>query len=332
MNRDAFVLAAGFGTRLQPLTHHRPKALVPVCGVPMLAYALAACGRAGLRRVLVNAHHLPEQLLPWRGEHEGVEVDVVVEAPEILGTGGGLKAVVDRLAPRVVVVNADVLTDVDLGALREAVPPGGAALALRPHPEDAERYGIVATDATQVVVRLREIASASPVGEIALDTHFTGNHALDRDALALVPDGFSCIVRTAYKALVPRRKVIGLRHEGLWLDVGDPAAYLLANLTVLTTDHPLPLDPFARAACARGPRGQVGTPPAATIAGCVWIGRDARVDGSSLRDTVIGERATVPAGTTLTRCVVWDGVTVPAGVWSDTIFHDGGAVAVGSTG
>ncbi|MBW2255743.1 MAG: NTP transferase domain-containing protein [Deltaproteobacteria bacterium] len=69
---DAFILAAGFGTRLRPLTHHRPKPLLPVCGVPMLAYTLALCHRHGLRDVVVNAHHLADQLRPWEGLHEGV--------------------------------------------------------------------------------------------------------------------------------------------------------------------------------------------------------------------------------------------------------------------
>lgn len=329
MKHDAFVLAAGFGTRLQPLTLSRPKPLVPVCGVPMLSYALAGCARAGLTRVLVNAHHLADQLLPWQGAHEGVEVEVVVELPDILGTGGGLKAVADRLAERVVVVNADVLTDVDLQQLRDAVPDGGAALALRAHPDDAARYGVVAADATGTIVRLREIASAEPVGPVATDTHFTGNHALHRDVLDLVPPGFSCIVRTAYKALVPHRKLRGLRHAGLWLDVGDPAAYLHANLTVLRTHHHLPLDPFPRAAYARGAAAAVGETTEADVTGAVWIGHGAEVSGARLHDSVVGAGARLPAGCALSRCVVWDGVTVPAGRWSDTIFYDGGTLPVG---
>ena len=64
---QAFVLAAGFGTRLRPLTTLKPKPLVPVCGVPMLSYALALCARHGLSPVVVNAHHLADQLRPWAG-------------------------------------------------------------------------------------------------------------------------------------------------------------------------------------------------------------------------------------------------------------------------
>ena len=90
MNADAFVLAAGFGTRLRPLTEVVPKPLVPVCGVPLLSWSLALCAHHGMRRVIVNGHWLPDALTPWAGEHEGCHVTLSIEQPEILGTGGGL--------------------------------------------------------------------------------------------------------------------------------------------------------------------------------------------------------------------------------------------------
>lgn len=332
MSFDAFVLAAGLGTRLRPLTEHRPKPLVPVCGVPMLSYALALCARHGKRRVVVNAHHLAEQLVAWRGRHEGCDVEVVVEAPDALGTGGGLKAVASKLSNPVVVVNGDTLTDLDLGALAAAVPAGGAALALRPDPEGARRHGVVAADAEGVVVRLSSVARADGVGEVDEGTFFTGLHALDPAVLARVPDGPACIVRSAYKELLPLRRLRGLRHDGLWLDVGDPVAYLAANLAVLTTMVPVPLDPWSRAAWARGPRGDVGrVPTGVVVSGSVWVGAGARISaGVVLSDSVVGARARVPEGVSLTRCVVWDGVEVPPGVWRDSVFHDGGWMPVGA--
>lgn len=329
---QAFVLAAGLGTRLRPLTLHRPKPLVPVCGVPMLSYALALCARHGLRDVVVNAHWLSEQIVAWAGEREGVQVHVSVEAPAILGTGGGLRAVRDRLSERFAVVNADVLCDVDLTALIAAVPVGGGAMALRPHPTEAERYGIVAADSRGVVVALTTVASADTEDRVRRDTHFTGIHALHRDALAHVPDGEACVVRTAYKALVPQRQVRGLRHSGLWLDVGDPDAYLDTNLQVVRGGAPLPIDPFTRCAWGRDARGnEYGDPSVIAgveVHGPCWIGPGARLaPGAVLDHAVIGAGATVPA-TRLLRAVVWDGVTV-TGDLTDAVAHDGGVWAHG---
>lgn len=316
---DAFILAAGFGTRLRPLTTLRPKPLVPVCGVPMLSYALSLCARHDLRRVIVNAHHLAEQLAPWEGEHEGVHVTLSVEQPDILGTGGGLKAVRDQLAERVAVVNGDTLCDVDLRALLDAVPPGGGAMALRVHPDDArERYGVVAYDSEDRIVDLKKLAETEPVGDVRRDAHFTGIHALDRAMLDHVPDGFGCIVRTAYIAEVPNRRVVAVRHRGTWLDVGDPEAYLETNLAVLDGAVELPLDPWSRA--ERPIRaGRRTTAEGGTLSGPVWIGAGARVEGRVQR-SVIGENATVPAEADLTDCVVWDGVIVPPGTWRRCVF------------
>ncbi|MCB9663949.1 MAG: NTP transferase domain-containing protein [Alphaproteobacteria bacterium] len=322
MSATAFVLAAGLGTRLAPLTQHRPKALVPVCGIPMLGWALAACARHGHREVVVNAFHLADQVTPWAGEREGVQVHVVVERPEILGTGGGLRAARHLLDERVVVLNVDVLHDVDLGALLAAVRPGGAAMALRPDAHDADRYGHVSADATDTVVRLVDLASTAPAGVQRDDTHFTGLHALDRSTLALVHEGPACIVRTVYRTLVPQRRVRALRHPGTWLDVGDPAAYLAANLAVLTTRVGLPLDPLPRAAWAVTARGDHGRPPAGvTVDGTAWVGPDAELGaGVRLRDTVVGAGARVAPGADLCRCVVWDGAVVPPGPARDTVF------------
>ena len=321
---DAFVLAAGLGTRLRPLTDHRPKPLVPVCGVPMLSYSLALCARHGLTDVVVNAHWLAEQIVAWEGVREGVRVTVSVE-PEILGTGGGLRNVAAALADRFAVVNADVLCDVNLDALIAAVPAEGAAMALRPI--DADRYGIVAADASGTVVRLVDVATAVPAGAVASDTHFTGIHAMSRASLDRVPTGFQCIIRTTYRELVPLRRVAGVRHAGLWLDVGDPDAYLATNLAALAGGLGLPIDPHARAAYARsatreyGDRAVIGD---ARVDGPVWIGHGAKIGaGVVLRNAIVGDNATVEAGAVIEAAVIWDGVTV-SGSLSGAVAHDGG--------
>jgi NDP-sugar pyrophosphorylase family protein len=308
---QAFVLAAGLGTRLRPLTLAAPKPLVPVCGVPLLAYSLATCAKHGLVDVVVNAHWLAEQVEAWAGEREGCRVTVVTEVPEILGTGGGLRNVADRLAPRFAVLNADVLHDVDLTALLAAVPEGGAAMALR---EDraAPGYGIVAADAEDRIVELAAVASGPAVGPVERTTHFTGIHAMDRSALARIPPGFQCVVRTAYRELVPERKVAGIRYPGPWLDAGDPAAYVDANLVLLRGEASFALDPFARAGWARSADGREHGDRALVagvdVDGPAWVGAGARLPrGTRLSHAIVGAGAELASGAELSECVVWDG-------------------------
>ena len=307
---SAFLLAAGFGSRLRPLTTARPKPLLPLCGAPMLDHVLAHVRTHGHEHVLVNAHHLWEQVAAW-AERNGVALQV--ELPEILGTGGGLKAAAERLAERFVVVNGDILSDVDLTELLDAVPNGGAAMALRADPELGARAPVEA-DRAGVVVRMREFAGSPGIG--IEGTHFTGIHAAHHDVLADVPEGFACIVRSAYTRRLPQRVIRGVRHPGRWIDIGTPADYLAANLAVLDGTLTTALPVWERG------EGRLGDH---------WVGRGARVEGPLTR-TIVGDRATVPADARLTECVVWDGAVVPPGDHHGAVFFDHGVLQVSSKG
>lgn len=305
----AFLLAAGFGTRLRPLTLVRPKPLLPVGGVSMLDHALAHLRRHGHQRVLVNAHHLWEQVAAW-AEASGAALQV--ELPEILGTGGGLLAALDRLAETVVVFNGDILTDVDLTALSAACPTGGASMALRAVDELGTITPVLA-DASGGILRIGDITArpgAPPTPTGGPGVHFTGIHAMSREAIARTPPGFCGIVRTTYTELVPEERVQSIAHRGTWADLGTPEAYLAANMAVLDRRLTLPVDPWS---CSRpGPGGSL-------------LGEGARIDGEVER-CVIGAGAVVPAGAVLRDSVVWDGVVVPQGRITHAVVYDGGQV------
>jgi NDP-sugar pyrophosphorylase family protein len=299
----AFLLAAGFGTRLRPLTLARPKPLLPVCGLPMLDYALAHVRAAGHTSVIVNAHYLWPQVAAW-ADRNGVTLQV--ELPDVLGTGGGLRAAAS-LGESVVIVNADILSDVDLVALVAAMPIDGAAMALRVA-DDAEAIGPVEADASGHVVRITSVVSSD---DGIPGTHFTGVHAMSRAAVEQIPaHGEQCVIRTAYKELVPKALVGHIRHTGAWVDVGRPDSYLAANLAVLDGRVRTPIDPWAHG--ESGPQGS-------------WVGADARINGL-VKHSVVGARAVVGKDVSLVDCVVWDGVTVPPGHYSRAVIFDGGQV------
>jgi len=277
---------------------------MPVCGIPMLDYALAHVRAHGHTEVLVNAHHLWQQVAAWA---ENNQVALQVELPAILGTGGGLRAALDRMADHFVIVNADILSDVDLTALMGATPAGGASMALRPDP-DWEEIGPVLGDQGGRVVR---ISTVVPSEAGTPGTHFTGVHAMTRSAVLRVPDeGLQCVVRTAYRELVPLGSVGSIVHPGSWVDVGTPEAYLQANLDVLQGQVRTPVDPWISG--IRGPGGS-------------WVGEGARIEGD-VTDCVIGAGATVPAGAVLHECVIWDGCTAPDGSLKRAVIYDDGVL------
>jgi len=107
--KKAMVLAAGYGTRLKPLTDRVPKPLVPVAGKPMIQYALDQLQAYGIEDVVINVSHLKEQLTAWLAGYRKLAVKLSEEA-EPLETGGGLKKALPLLGYEpVFVINSDIL-------------------------------------------------------------------------------------------------------------------------------------------------------------------------------------------------------------------------------
>lgn len=124
LSMKAMLLAAGLGTRLRPLTDHRPKALVEVGGMSLLGRAFSLLHRHGVEEVVVNVHHFADQIERFllEKEHFGMRIAISDERDKLLDTGGGLRKAAwffDDGAP-FLVYNTDILTDLDLGALCRA--------------------------------------------------------------------------------------------------------------------------------------------------------------------------------------------------------------------
>lgn len=85
------VLAAGYGQRMRPLTLVRPKPLIEVGGKPLIAYGFDRLREAGVGKVVVNVHYLPDQIETWAAAQVGIDVAIADERPQILDTGGGIE-------------------------------------------------------------------------------------------------------------------------------------------------------------------------------------------------------------------------------------------------
>jgi mannose-1-phosphate guanylyltransferase len=114
------ILAAGRGTRLGELSARTPKALVTVSGEPMLARQIRYLKEGGIERIVINAHHLAEQIEEFAASHEQAEdIEVMVE-PELLGTAGGVRNALPLLGSEdFMVLYGDVIVDEPIEAMRE---------------------------------------------------------------------------------------------------------------------------------------------------------------------------------------------------------------------
>jgi NDP-sugar pyrophosphorylase family protein len=145
----ALVLAAGLGERLRPLTYTKPKPLLPLGGIPLVHYPLRMLRSAGVRRVVINLHHLGSQIerALGNGSALGLEITYAPE-PVLLNTGGPLVAQREFFGDRTFwVANSDTILDFDLGAMVEfhRRHRALATLALRPRAHGS-RYSAIETD------------------------------------------------------------------------------------------------------------------------------------------------------------------------------------------
>ena len=206
MNDEAaprgMILAAGYGTRLAPLTDHLPKPLLPVPGGTVLDRAIAALDKAGVREIAVNTHHLA----PWVADHLAARPDhdrfQVSHEPEILGTGGALHGARELLAtaPCFVLHNGDVLADVDLAELLDAHRQSGALATLVL--VDWPQVNSVAMGADGAVTGLAGRPIDAGPGDRQLT--YAGIGIFDRSLLDDIGSGFSSLIDLLVRAIEAR--------------------------------------------------------------------------------------------------------------------------------
>ncbi len=287
---QAMLLAAGLGTRLQPLTGLRPKPIVPVANRPLAAFAMGHLARNGVHSIIANTHPEPNvvESAIKAACPSGVELRFSREET-LLGTGGGLlKASLsfdDPQAPAVV-MNGDTLFAPDLRhAYAEHLARGAVAtmiLRRTPHPE---RFGAIGIDEDGWVRSLLGTPEDARVREALM---FTGVHILAPEAFSAMPKS-GCIIRTAYRHWVDTgAPVLGVVDDSPWADLGTVPDYHRLNLELASGLFPW-----------HGVETQDG---------CIL---PASVEPSAnIRQSVIGADVSIAEGVTLDRCVVWPGTSV----------------------
>lgn len=224
----AMIFAAGEGLRLRPLTEKTPKALVPVAGRPMIDYPLLLLRHYGIREVIINLHHLGEQIEAYLGDGSNFGLNVAYsKEQELLDTGGGLlKAKPFLQDDTFIVVNTDVLIDLPLAELIEfhRRKKATATLVLRPD-ELADRYGSIDIDSEGRIDRFLRAKNPAPPAGPYTKLMFTGVQILEPrifDYMAADPGSakFGTTKDTYPKMLVAGEALYGFRFDGFWQDVG----------------------------------------------------------------------------------------------------------------
>ncbi len=222
----ALILAAGFGTRLLPYTHHTPKPLFPVSGKPLLNHIIENLIQSGCTGIIINTHHLHEKIEAFIASQK-YKIPVITRyEPSILGTGGAIKNTADFFdASPFMVINSDILTDINLGDVYEFHLGHNQSATLVLHDYQIHNHVSVTIDGS--IIGFHESAGSSQ-NRTLKKLAFTGIQVLDADLIPLIrqQNYFSSIDLYQHmisKNQMPKALII---KDHFWTDIGTPESYL----------------------------------------------------------------------------------------------------------
>ncbi len=205
----AMLLAAGLGKRLRPITNTTPKPMLEVAGKPLIEHHLVRLAKAGIQEVVINVHHLGEQIQEKLGDGArlGLKIRYSVET-QLLETGGGIKKALPMLGDSpFLVASADTYLDFDLGRLPNKLPSGMLGLLVMTDNPAHHPKGDYASGDNSVLQIDGDLLT------------YTGTGILHPDLVRDVPESVF-MLRQVFDSAVRAGKFLGVEHDGYWCDVG----------------------------------------------------------------------------------------------------------------
>jgi len=289
------ILAAGFGTRLFPLTIDRTKPAIPFLGKPLIRHVVEYVASFGFKEIIINLHHQPESITSALGDGSdlGVRIHYTLEAPHILGTAGALDNARHLLGDETfVVVNGKIITKIDINkAIQTHRQSGAIATMVLKHNIKRERFTEVYVE-NGFLKGFGDFARPLTVEEIKDTTRdlsaplmFTGIQILEPKVFDYIPRGkYSDIVPTFYNPALRNGEKIAVHiTDELWYELSTIQRYLDVSLELMN-----------------GANIQAGKN--CTISGMAFV-----------KDTIMWDNVKVGDGAHLYRTVIADDVVIPPG-------------------
>jgi N-acetyl-alpha-D-muramate 1-phosphate uridylyltransferase len=230
----AFILAAGRGERMRPLTDHTPKPLLLAGGKPLIVWHLERLAAAGFREAVINHAHLGEQIEAALGDGSqwGLSIEYSPEPPGALETAGGIANALPLLGDQpFLVVNGDIWCDFDFGRFcRSTLGPAVDSMVA---PGTKPPWGVAGTQALAHLVMVANPAHHGG-GDFSLDGErvifangeqtltYAGIGVFSPAFFAGLKPGAVMKLRPLLDAAIAAGNLTGERHAGRWVDVGTP--------------------------------------------------------------------------------------------------------------
>lgn len=304
----AMVLAAGVGSRLEPISSFLPKPLVPVLNRPVMEHILKLLQKHGITDVISNTHHMADILQQHFRDHppEGLNLQLFKEE-ELTGDAGGVRAAKDFLAgDTFIVIMGDLITNADLSALlKEHREKKAIATIAVKQMKDVTRFGVMKRDPEGFITAFQE----KPAAHEAISNEIsTGIYILEPEVFNHIPEtGVVGFGRQIFPDLVKKKlKVLGATLVGHWSDIGTLQDLFRTNIDALYKKIPMESPQQASGSDLLASMDQKAASNV-RIGQHVLLGKNISIGNSTVigDGTIIGDNSTIGANCQLKDCLIF---------------------------
>ena len=312
----AMILAAGVGSRLDPLTRAIPKPMVPILNRPVIEHIVHDLKKHGFAEIRINLHYLGDVIQDYLGDGSqlGVQISYAQE-DKLWGDAGSVKRSQDFFGSETfLVVGGDDISDIDLSGLlqlhREKKAASTIALTVV---DDPSQFGIVITEGDGRITRFLEKPKG---GDMFSNTANTGVYLFEPEVFNLIPaETFYGFGNNVFPQLLAEgRPLYGYLTHAYWMDVGNLKIYRQTNFDAL--NGRVALDMAGTQEVPGVWKGDdVQIDPTAVIMPPVYLGSNVTIGAGTkiLENTVIADDCVIEAGATLRETILWRGARVSQG-------------------
>lgn len=326
----AMILAAGKGTRVQPLTHDMPKPMIPILGKPVMEYLVEHLAAHGVRQIMVNVSYLHEQIEDYFGDGQrfGVEIGYSFEGelqggeviPQPIGSAGGIRKIQDFggfFDTTTLVLCGDALIDLDIGAALAQHREDGAeaSVVTAEVPWDSVGdYGVVVADEQRRISAFQE----KPERKAALSNWAsTGIYIFEPSVIARIPPrAFYDIGSELFPGLVDGGAAFYAQRQRFnWIDIGKVSDYWTVCQRVMQGEVPGMRMPGAQTRVGIWEGLNTRIDGDTRLHGPLYVGSGSHIEAGATIDgpTWIGHGCHIEAGAKVKRCVLFPYTRVAAG-------------------
>ena len=308
----AFILAAGVGTRLRPLTYECPKPMIPLLNKPVIEHTINNLKKHNIDSIIMNLHTLPKMITDYFGDGKkfGININYSLEET-LLGTAGGLKKCKKFFDSTFIVMSGDGLSNIDLtSAIEFHKRKKALATMVLKKLEMKFPYGITLTDRSNKIINFVEKPTW---GSIFSDTVNTGIYIFEPEIFKYIPDGFYDFGHDLWPKLLKLQKPIyAYLMNNYWTDIGNIDEYKQGIKDALFNKIPLNIsgkkikntEVIVDTGCS--------IDKTVKFIGKAVIGKNCKIGKNVVIDsgTIIGNNVQIQDDAIIKDSIIWDNVVI----------------------